>query len=66
MEFIEKPALLAPYDNNLGNPTTFPSFSTYGGTRRMKNNRSRKTKKNKGSRKIKKTKRTRRRNNQNK
>lgn len=63
MESIDKPALLAPYDNNLGNPTTFPSFSTYGGTRRLKKQKSKgtkETKRNKISRRNKKNKRTRR------
>ena len=47
METIDKPVLLKPYDNNLGNLTTFPSFSTYGG---------RNVKKTRGTRRLKKMK----------
>ena len=58
METTNKPVLLKPYDNNLGNPTAFPSFSTYGGRNVKKTRGTRRLKKmkNKGTRKMKKRK----------
>jgi hypothetical protein len=63
MESTDKPVLLKPYDNNLGNPTAFPSFSTYGGKKTRGTRRLKKTRKNKGTKRVrkqrnKKTKRT--------
>jgi len=65
MEITNKPVLLKPYDNNLGNPTTFPSFSTYGG-RNVKKTRGTRRLKNKGTRRNKGTKRVKKRKNKTK